>query len=76
MNEKIRRWKCPVCSLPANFDSLLIDHYFLKIMEEIKDDIVPEIEIFQSGEFNIVFEKTKTEEENKKVEEIIDICDD
>jgi len=26
-------------------------------MEEIKDDIVPEIEIFQSGEFNIVFEK-------------------
>jgi len=75
MNEKTRRWKCPICSQPSHYNSLLIDSYFLKILKEIANT-TSEIEIFDNAEYKIIYEKINEENDSKKVEEIIDICDD
>jgi len=40
MNERIRRWLCPVCNQPAKYEDLQYDSYFASILEALKSDSV------------------------------------
>jgi len=39
MNERIRRWICPVCDQPAIYQDLQYDSYFSSILEDLKSDL-------------------------------------
>jgi len=52
MNEQIRRWNCPICGLKSSFQFLVIDSFFLSIMNGIPNDQTT-IEISQNLEYKI-----------------------
>jgi len=83
MNERKPTWNCPVCDSKANYNDLLIDGYFLEVLES-KDLPEEENEIIleQDGSWKPVpkDEKKEEEEKRKKKEEeevaCIDLSDD
>ncbi|CAJ0963826.1 unnamed protein product, partial [Mesorhabditis belari] len=56
MNEKKPTWKCPVCSHPAPYERLLIDEYFVKVLNETSKD-VDEVELLRDGGWKVIFEE-------------------
>lgn len=83
MNERKPTWNCPVCDSKANYGDLLIDGYFMEVLES-KDLPEDENEIIleQDGSWKPVpkDEKKEEEEKRKKAEEqevaCIDLSDD
>jgi len=51
MNERIRTWKCPVCSKQAAYDDLVVDAFFLKLLANLPNDEISEVEITPEGQW-------------------------
>ncbi|KAI6177314.1 hypothetical protein M3Y97_00893200 [Aphelenchoides bicaudatus] len=50
INQKRPVWKCPTCNQEAPFSSIMIDQYFTKVIEAVKDNKkITEIELFKDG---------------------------
>eukprot|EP01114_Cavostelium_apophysatum_P008482 TRINITY_DN2100_c0_g1_i1.p1 TRINITY_DN2100_c0_g1~~TRINITY_DN2100_c0_g1_i1.p1 ORF type:complete len:538 (+),score=106.56 TRINITY_DN2100_c0_g1_i1:105-1718(+) len=77
MNERVPRWKCPLCNRSALFKNLLIDTYVQKIMRSVPSD-TNEVEIQPDASWNIVGEKKrKAEAPPTQVHvEVLDSSDD
>jgi len=90
MNERIRRWLCPICNKSAFYPDLIHDGYFAKILEEISDKPeVTGVEIQPDGKWSVDHSKGKdphsknsqTEEESShskgknSVKDIIELTD-
>lgn len=66
MNEKKATWKCPVCDQSALFDNLLIDGYFLDVINSPKlasDE--NEILLQKDGSWTLSAKKSEVKEETK-----------
>lgn len=60
MNERIRSWKCPVCSKKALYNDLIVDSYFVKLLESLPSEDVSEVEIKPDGSWEIPKVETST----------------
>jgi MIZ/SP-RING zinc finger len=64
MNERKPTWICPVCDMPASYDNLVIDGYFLNIINSPKigfDD--NEIQLYANGSWSKLMEKVEIKNE-------------
>lgn len=74
MNEKKATWTCPVCYKPAYYRDLMIDGFFMEILE-LAEPNVTEVTLNSDGSWTPV---TKTEQPTTKnpQPECITISDD
>ena len=67
MNEKKTSWKCPVCDKPALFENLLIDGYFLDVINSINlDSEENEILLHKDGSWSVFSKKSVGRKEIKE----------
>uniref|UniRef100_A0A7E4ZVF9 SP-RING-type domain-containing protein n=1 Tax=Panagrellus redivivus TaxID=6233 RepID=A0A7E4ZVF9_PANRE len=52
MNEKRPSWKCPQCGTNAHFDNLVIDDYFMDLLQKVDKD-VREVELLRDGSWKV-----------------------
>ncbi|GLH13701.1 E3 SUMO-protein ligase PIAS1 [Gryllus bimaculatus] len=57
MNEKKPTWTCPVCQGPAEFDNLVIDSFFTKILKSEKINDSKEIQLHLDGSWTFLADK-------------------
>jgi len=70
MNEKEKKWTCPICTKRLQLEDLYIDGYFKSIFEKISEETeVTEICVHPSGEWTIP--QVKVSQTTKKI--IIDL---
>ncbi|KAH7706221.1 MIZ zinc finger family protein [Aphelenchoides avenae] len=53
MNDQSQKWKCGVCRGCAKRERLVVDEYFLKVLEDV-DPSVDEVELQEDGSFRAV----------------------
>lgn len=78
MNEKKCTWKCPVCDQPALYENLLIDGYFLNVINSMNlgTSDENEIQLHKDGSWSKYEKLVKKRKEDEKVNESIEIISD
>lgn len=59
LNNRIRTWMCPVCANEAPWDTLIVDEYFVEILENMTSE-TPEVEILPDGSWKLIGAELKT----------------
>jgi E3 SUMO-protein ligase PIAS1/E3 SUMO-protein ligase PIAS2 len=78
MNEKKSTWKCPVCDQPALYENLLIDGYFLEVINSPKlSSDENEILLHKDGSWSGFSKKADVKVETQtKLDDILEISSD
>ena len=75
MNERKPTWICPICYKPAYFPDLLIDGYFVEILEKTGHNIT-EVSLHSDGTWSPVLKMEQPASAKNPPPEIITISDD
>lgn len=75
MNEKKAQWTCPVCYKPAYYSDLMIDGFFMSILEKA-DAGVTEVVLHSDGTWSPVLKLEQPTSAKNPPPEIITISDD
>lgn len=78
MNEKKSTWKCPVCDQPALYENLLIDGYFLAVINSSKlESDENEILLHKDGSWSGLSKQAEVKREAAtKLDNILEISSD
>lgn len=75
MNEKKAQWTCPVCYKPAYFNDLMIDGFFMSVLEKA-DSNVTEVTLHSDGTWSPVLKVEQPTSARNPPPEVITISDD
>jgi len=75
MNEKKASWICPVCYKPAYYRDLMIDGFFMEILEN-SESSVTEVTLHLDGSWSPIMKKEQPTSARNPPPEVITISDD
>ncbi|CAI0548732.1 unnamed protein product [Linum tenue] len=69
LNQRSRKWQCPICLKNYSLDSIIVDPYFNRVTTKMRHcgEDITEIEVKPNGSWRV---KTKTEAERREVGEL------
>lgn len=75
MNEKKASWICPICYKPAYFSDLMIDGFFMSILDQAEANVT-EVTLNSDGSWGPVLKMEQPTSAKKPLVEVITISDD
>ncbi|CAH0551487.1 unnamed protein product [Brassicogethes aeneus] len=73
MNERKPTWSCPVCDKPALYDNLVIDGYFMEVLQSgLLPNDVNEIQLLKDGSWSVQAAEKKPQIQAVKTQSIDD----